>query len=83
MPEISMFYRIIIYMFYNDHQPLHFHARYQDYSVLIEFETDLVKGEMPVRALKLVFERLDMHKEDLLDNWQKAILREPLKKLNH
>ncbi len=70
MPEISRFYGIIIRMFFNDHNPPHFHASYQKYDAIIHIETGLVKGEMPRRALNLIYEWLDMHKEELLNNWK-------------
>jgi hypothetical protein len=81
MPEISRFYGIIIYMFYNDHQPPHFHAKYQEFDILIEIETGIVKGQMPKRALKLIFDWLEEHKADLMINWQNSINREPLNKI--
>jgi len=73
MPEISRFYGIIIRMFYNDHNPPHFHAIYQDYEALIDISTfDIIKGELPKRALALVLEWAHAHKKELLDNWGKA-----------
>lgn len=81
MPEICRFYGIIIYMFYSDHNPAHFHAKYQEFEVLIEINTGIVRGEMPKRALKLIFEWLELHKADLMENWNKAVEREPLNKI--
>ncbi len=81
MPEISRFYGIIIYMFYNDHNPPHFHAEYQDFEATIEIESGIVKGQIPRRALKLVFEWMDLHKEDLLSNWEKIEQRKTLEKI--
>ncbi len=70
MPEISRFYGIIIRMFFNDHNPPHFHATYQDYDAIIHIENGIIKGEMPRRALTLIYDWLDMHKEELLNNWK-------------
>ncbi len=81
MPEISRFYGIIIYMFYNDHNPPHFHAEYQEFEATIEIESGIVKGQIPRRALKLVFEWLDLHKEELLLNWEKIEQRKSLEKI--
>ncbi|EKD74231.1 MAG: hypothetical protein ACD_45C00025G0001 [uncultured bacterium] len=57
MPTISMFYGIIIQMFWDDHAPPHFHALYAEYEVQIDIKTlEIIKGNMPRRALALVLE---------------------------
>lgn len=71
MPEISNFYGIVITMYFLEHNPPHFHVRYNEYHASIDIQTGKVTGEMPRRALKLVYEWLDMHKEELLENWYK------------
>lgn len=72
MPEIARFYGIIIQMFYNEHNPPHFHAEYGEYKVVIDLQDGLVKGFMPKRALKLLFEWMELHKEELLENWMRC-----------
>ena len=54
MPEICRFYGIIIQMFFNDHNPPHFHAVYGEYKIVININDEVVEGFMPKRALKLV-----------------------------
>lgn len=81
MPEISRFYGILIFMFYNDHNPPHFHVEYGEYKAVINFDEEIVKGNMPKRALKLVFEWMDLHKEELMKNWELARNGEPLNKI--
>ncbi len=50
MPEISRFLGIIIAMYYNDHEPAHFHARYGDYETVIAIDTgEVVEGRLPAR----------------------------------
>ena len=71
MPEISNFYGIVITMYFPEHNPPHFYVRYNEYHASIDIQTGKVTGEMPRRALKLVYEWLDMHKEELLENWYK------------
>lgn len=71
MPEISSFYGIAIYMYINEHNPPHFHVVYQNYKAIIYINSGTVLGNMPRRALNLVFEWLDGHKDELLDNWQR------------
>jgi predicted RNase H-like HicB family nuclease len=68
-------------MFFNDHNPPHFHVNYQGYDAIIEIENGIVTGQMPRKALKLIYEWLDLHKKDLLKNWQKMRQRKPLSKI--
>ena len=58
MPEISRFYGITIVMNFNDHNPPHFHALYQDYEISIDIKSGVVNGSMSKRALKMIFEWL-------------------------
>jgi hypothetical protein len=81
MPEISRFYGIIIYMFYSEHNPPHFHVKYQEYEATIEITDGIVHGILPRRALSLIFEWLDIHKDDLLENWKLMAERKPLNKI--
>ncbi|WP_296621106.1 DUF4160 domain-containing protein [Marivirga sp.] len=54
MPEISRFFGIIIKMYYNDHNPPHFHIEYQDYEAIINIEDGELTGKMSRKALNLV-----------------------------
>jgi len=72
MPEICRFYGIIIQMFFNDHNPPHFHVVYGDFKAVININDEIVEGFMPKRALNLVFEWMDLHKTELLANWELA-----------
>ncbi len=85
MPEISKFYGIIIYMYIDDHNPPHFHVWYDDYQAEITIKDGIVTGSLPRRALHLVYEWLDLHREELMENWRRlsnseaALKIEPLK----
>lgn len=81
MPEICRFYGIIIQMFYNDHNPPHFHAVYGEFKVVININDEIVEGFMPKRALKLVFEWMDLKRPELIENWNLAQKGENLKKI--
>ena len=81
MPEISRFLGIIIAIFYKDHAPPHFHAIYGEYEITVEVETGVINGRFPKRALSHVLEWLDLHKEDLLEDWHLAEQKKPLKKI--
>jgi len=69
MPELSRFLGIIIFMNFNDHPPPHFHAKYGSYQIVIEIKSGIVEGKFPKRALRLVMEWYEMHKDELLNNW--------------
>lgn len=73
MPEISRFYGIIVAMFFGDHNPPHFHARYGAEKVAIEIETfRILEGDLSPRALGLVIEWAAQHRNELLENWELA-----------
>jgi len=64
MPTVSVFYGILIRMFFNDHPPPHFHARYGEFEATIEIGTlSVLEGMLPSRALHGVQEWGMMHKE--------------------
>jgi hypothetical protein len=69
MPELCRFLGIVIFMNFNDHNPPHFHASYGDYEITIEINSGIVEGKFPKRALNLVMEWYELHKEELLENW--------------
>jgi phosphomannomutase len=78
MPEISRFYGIVIKMFFDEHNPPHFHAFYGGHEVLIDIKTlALFAGRFPPRALGLVIEWATLHQEELLSDWDRARLHEP------
>lgn len=82
MPELSRFYGIIIRMFYNDHNPPHFHVIYQDDEALIDIRTlDILEGKLPKRALQLVVEWAIEHREELSRNWERAVNHDILDKI--
>jgi hypothetical protein len=71
VPQISSFYGIIIYLYFNDHNPPHFHAEYSGYEVLIEIRLlTVIKGSLPKRAMNLVVEWAQLHQNELLAAWE-------------
>jgi ABC-type bacteriocin/lantibiotic exporter with double-glycine peptidase domain len=78
MPTLSRFYGMVIFMNYNDHQPPHFHARYQDQEVLVEIDTGVVQGKMTKRALQMIFEWTEKYHNELRRNWDLARARKSL-----
>jgi hypothetical protein len=70
MPQISQFYGIIITMYYNDHVPPHFHARYAEYKAEYAIaDGSLLAGSLPRRAETLVLDWLAIHRDELQANW--------------
>lgn len=84
MPEISRFFGIIIAMYAKDHIPPHFHAKYGDYLGLFSIESgEMIEGNMPRRAIRLVQDWAELHREELMHNWNQSQLDNPkLKKIN-
>ncbi|MDQ3775075.1 MAG: DUF4160 domain-containing protein [Pseudomonadota bacterium] len=69
MPIVSRFLGIVISMYWNDHSPPHFHAKYGSYEIEVGIETGIVEGKFPRRALQHVLEWYEVHKQELLDDW--------------
>ncbi len=70
MPEISRFLGIIIYMYFNEHNPPHFHAVYNEHKASIAIETlGIIEGKLPSKVFSLVVEWAQDHKQELFDNW--------------
>jgi hypothetical protein len=60
-------------MFFDDHNPPHFHARYGDYKAAVEINSlRILEGRIPPRALGLVMEWASQHQSELLRNWEMA-----------
>jgi hypothetical protein len=80
VPEISRFFGIIIRMCFRDHVPPHFHVEYDDQqaSVIIE-SLSILEGSVSRRTLRLVVEWGELHRGELLANWERARHREPLR----
>ena len=81
MPEISRFLGIVICMYYDEHNPPHFHAKYGKYEISIEIESGVITGKFPRRALKAVLDWYEIHKEELMTDWQLALNDQPLNKI--
>ncbi|MCX6138916.1 MAG: DUF4160 domain-containing protein [Ignavibacteriales bacterium] len=80
MPSISEFFGIVIYIYYSDHAPAHFHAEYAEHEALFRIDTlEIYSGELPNRARALVVEWASLHRLELFDNWECARQGVPLK----
>jgi len=79
MPRISEFYGILIYMYYQDHAPPHFHAIYGEHEAEVEIATGgVLRGHLPRRARRLVEEWAEANQLELTEDWKRARAGEPL-----
>ncbi len=70
MPTISVFYGIVIKMYWNEHAPPHFHAFYADQEALIDIRRLVtMRGGLPRRAVSLVLDWAELHQAELLEDW--------------
>jgi hypothetical protein len=73
MPRISSFYGIVIRMFFDDHQPPHFHVSYAEHAAVVTIDTlAIVRGFLPPRQARLVRQWATLHRAELLANWERA-----------
>ena len=82
MPEISRFFGIAIKMFWDDHNPPHFHAFYAGQQALIDIHSvSLFAGRISPRALGLVIEWATLHQQELLSDWDRARSQQALEQI--
>jgi len=71
MPEISRFYGIRVMMFYDGHNPPHFHVEYNEYNAVIRIaDLAITEGELPPKAAGLIVEWALAHKDELARDWE-------------
>ncbi len=69
-------------MFFDDHNPPHFHAEYGDNVALVRIQTlSVFSGRLPPRAMGLVIEWATLHQEELLEDWERAQAQQVLQKI--
>ena len=78
MPSVSRFYGIVIYFYWQDHAPPHFHAKYNGQEISVEIESGKVNGEFPRRALSMVESWRKLRLKELMSDWDKAEERKVL-----
>jgi hypothetical protein len=79
VPRLCEFYGIVIFMYRPDHPPPHFHARYGEFIAQVALDgSEVLIGELPPRALKLVEEWARLHQNELEHNWTLAQALQPL-----
>ncbi len=68
-------------MHFNDHDPPHFHAKYENQEIIMEIPIGMVKGYMSKRALRMIFDWFELHQKELMENWNLAREHKPLQKI--
>lgn len=82
MPIISVFFGIVIRMFYKEHEPPHFHAEYQAQQAKFDFNGEMIAGQIRSgTALRLIREWAGLHRPELETNWQKMKAGRPLDRI--
>lgn len=82
MPVISYFFGIYIRMYHDDHNPPHIHVEYQGNEALMAIPGgEIMTGSLPNKARKIVQEWIQIHQQELLDDWHLAVALEPLMRI--
>ena len=82
MPTISLFYGIVVQMYWDDHAPPHFHALYAEHEVVVNIQTlEVLRGSLPRRAMALVLEWAQLNREALKEDWALCEARQTPKKI--
>lgn len=82
MPEISRFYGIIITMYWDDHLPPLFHVIYNELEAVFDInEGVFIRGALPSKQARLVLAWYELHKEELIDNWNNIASGKSFKKI--
>jgi len=82
MPVVSMFFGIVIRMYYDDHNPPHLHAEYQGEKAVIDFRGNILKGNISSKTiLRLIREWIDLHPAELSEDWELAKSGQEVKRI--
>ena len=80
MPVISRFFGIVIALYWNDHAPAHFHAKYEGQEAAVDIKSGkILQGALSRRAAKLVEDWRRLHMKELMQDWNLAKQRKPLR----
>lgn len=78
MPIVCTFYGIIVRRFYDNHSPPHFHAEYGEFKATIGIQTlEVIDGKLPRRALNLTLDWAELHRADLMADWELCRQHQP------
>jgi hypothetical protein len=82
MPEVSRFFGILIRMYFDDHNPPHFHAIYGGIEAQVGIDPIIVlEGKLPNRAVSMVLEWAALHQRELMNNWHRLRNNQPIQRI--
>ncbi len=77
MPVVSMFYGIIVSLYFMDnkqHHAPHIHAKYQEYEAVVSIpDGEVLEGQLPTAKLRLLLAWIEIHKDELTADWLLAV----------
>jgi len=83
MPEISLFFGIRVTMNWNEHSPPHFHVEYAEFNATVLIRECIIeRGFIPNKQLKLVLAWCEIHKDELMQNWELSRNNKPMNSIN-
>lgn len=83
MPTISEFFGIKILMYWDEHNPPHFHAEYGEFKSIVSIrDAVVIKGALPTKQLKLVLAWCEIHRDELIVNWESAKVNGKISKID-
>ncbi len=82
MPTISRFFGIVITMYFDDHEPAHFHARHAGGEAKVQIDTlEVIDSSLDRRPLRFVLAWAELHRDELAENWRRARSGETLQSI--
>ena len=82
MPVVALFHGIRILVYWNEHDPPHFHAKYAEHEAKVDMRHGIVTaGFLPRRQLRLVLAWVELHGDELMQNWELARAGQPLRSI--
>jgi hypothetical protein len=82
LPELSRFYGVVITMYADDHNPPHFHAGYAGQEALFNIKEGVfMKGSLPSKEARMVLAWYEIHKDELIENWDSLSSGKPHTKI--
>jgi hypothetical protein len=82
MPRLSVFYGIVVEIYWREHGPPHFHATYAEHEASIDIrELAIIRGSLPRRAATMVVEWASNHQTELMEAWELCRRQRPPKQI--
>ncbi|HAT50489.1 MAG: DUF4160 domain-containing protein [Nitrospirae bacterium] len=71
MSELSRFLGIVVFMYFNEHNPPHVHIRYNEFRAVMDIHSfNILDGHLPARVRGLAEEWMELHQAELLSMWE-------------